>query len=160
MVSLVDIGPMTDKVTIEGKGDVEVRGITASHIVGIFYQFPDIRRLLTQQVLDADIITNLITDFPQAVGGIIAAATGHPDERPHIDAAVNLPIGLQYQFLEKIVPMTFPQGVANFLDAVQELLRKAEGRGWVPGTKSPAQSNAASNTDGENKTAGTQPQDS
>lgn len=160
MVSLVDIGPMTDKVTIEGKGDVPVSGITAAHIVGIFYQFPDIRKLLTQQALDSDIITSLVTDFPQAVGGIIAAATGHPDEQPHIEAAVALPIGLQYQFLEKIVPMTFPQGVANFLDAVQKLVRQAEGRGWVPGTKSPAPSSAASQQDGGNAIAGTQLQDS
>lgn len=159
MVSLIDIGPLSDKVHLRGQ-DVPVNGLTAAHIVGLFYQFPELRKLITQPELRGDVIQDLVTNFPMAVGGIIAAGTGKPDDAPTIAFAQTLALGEQYAVLEKVVPLTFPQGVANFLDAVQDLMRKAEGRGWVQVTKSPAPSSAASQQDGENKTAGTQPQDS
>lgn len=156
MVSLVDIGSMKDTVTIRGQ-EVDINGLTAEHIVGIFYRFPDIRKLLTQLSPDPDVVGSLISRFPEAVGCIIAAACGAPDDRNAIEVATKLSIGEQYMILEKIVPLTFPQGAQNFLDGIQRLLQQADGRGWVPVTKSPAPSNGASPPVEASETAGTPP---
>jgi hypothetical protein len=73
MVSLVDIGDLKDTVSIRGK-EIEISGITAAHIVGIFYKFPEVRMLLTQATPGEQVVQTLIVKFPEAVALLIASA--------------------------------------------------------------------------------------
>ena len=160
MVSLVDIGKLRGTATIRGE-EVDITGIKAKNIVNIFFKFPEVRMILTQVKPDAEVITTMVARFPDAVACIIAAACGAPDDEKFIEAAGELTIGEQYAVLQKIGEITFPQGMQNFLDGVQKLLKQADGGlGWAPATMSPAPSNAASPQEEPSETAGTQPQDS
>lgn len=155
MVSLVDIGDLKATVSIRGN-DLEVSGITAAHIVGVFYKFPEVRMFLTQASPGAEVVQTLITRFPEAVALLIAAACGSPDDEKVIAVAGKLGIGEQYAILEKVAELTFPQGIQNFLDGVQKRFRQANGGlGWAPATTLPAQSNGASPPEEQSETAGT-----
>lgn len=159
MVSLVDIGDLKDTVSIRGK-DIEISGITAAHIVGVFYKFPEVRMFLTQPQPGSEVVQTLITRFPEAVALLIAAACGSPDDEKAIDIASRLGIGEQYMILEKVAVLTFPQGMTNFLEGVQKLFAQANGGlGWAPGTTLPAPSSDASQQEEAKETAGTAPPD-
>jgi hypothetical protein len=153
MVSLVDT------VSIRGK-EIEISGITAAHIVGIFYKFPEVRMLLTQATPGEQVVQTLIVKFPEAVALLIASACGAPDDDKAIAIAGSLNIGEQYEILEKVAKLTFPQGIQNFLDGAQKLFGQANGGlGWAPGMTLPARSNDASQQDETKTDAGTAPPD-
>lgn len=155
MVSLVDIGDHKDTVELRGKL-IEISGITAVNIVSIFYKFPEVRMMLTQQTPGSEVVQALVARSPDAVAYIIAAAVGEPDNEKVIEVASGLTVGEQYAVLEKVGKLTFPQGMQNFLDGVQSLLARANGGlGWAPGMTSPAQSSDASQQVAQSETAGT-----
>lgn len=156
MVSLVDIGPSKDKVELRGQ-TVEVNGLTAAHIVELMMQFPEVRKILAEREADLGM---LISQFPLAVGMIIAAGTGKAGDQKTIDVAMTLGVGEQYEILEKMMVLTFPKGVKSFLDGVNAALVSAGARGWDQATKSPVPSSLASEQDEANGTAGTAPQSS
>lgn len=153
MVSLVDIGPSKGVVEVRGQS-VDINGLTASHIVAILMQFPEVRKILAEKEADLGM---LISQFPLAVGMIIAAGTGKAGDKATVDVAMELGVGEQYVILEKIVELTFPKGVKSFLDGVNAAMASAGVRGWDQATKSPAQSSPASEQDEQNETAGTAP---
>lgn len=153
MVSLVDIGPSKAQVEVRGQ-HVDVNGLTASHIVGILMTFPEVRKIVAEKDADLQI---LISQFPLAVGLIIAAGTGHEGEQETIDVAMALSAGEQYDIISKIWELTFPKGVKSFLDGVQAAMRAAGVRGWDQAMKSPVQSSSASEQDEQSETVGTAP---
>lgn len=156
MVSLVDIGPSKGAVELRGQ-NVEVNGLTASHIVAILLQFPEVRKILAEKEADLGM---LISQFPLAVGMIIASGTGKDADQATIDVAMNLGVGEQYAILEKIVELTFPKGVKSFLDGVSAAMVSAGVRGWDQATKSPVPSSLVSEPGEQKETAGTAPPDS
>lgn len=172
MVSLIDIGPSKGSVTVRGQS-VEVNGISAENIFEILLSFPEMRMLLTQQGgVDQSVVVSLLMRFPEAAGMIIAAGTGanlsdaseeaKAKLKQHVDAARGLNVGEQFEVFDKIIELTFPRGVQNFLDAVQGLLKRVglSGLGWGPGTISPAPSPDASPQVATKKSAGAAPPDS
>jgi hypothetical protein len=161
MVSLVDIGDHKDTVKLRGQ-DVEIRGVTAKDIVGIFYKFPEVRMVLTQTEPNSEVWTTLIARAPDAVACLIAAACGAADDEKAITVAGGLAVGEQYDALQKIGVLTFPQGMQNFLDGVQKLLAKVDivVPGWAPGTTLREPSKDASSLDETRTDAGEAPQDS
>ena len=160
MVSLVDIANVKHKpVPIRGE-DIDINGLTADHIAGVMFVFPEIRRIMSQDNPDREVITSLVARLPEAVAMIIAAGTGHSTEEEHIAAARTLGVGEQYALLEGILTATFPQGVKSFLDGVSALVNQSGAHGWAAAMKSPAQSNGASPPEGLKPTAGEAPQDS
>lgn len=156
MVSLVDIGPSKGVVEVRGQS-VDINGLTASHIVAILMQFPEVRKILAEKEADLGM---LISQFPLAVGMIIAAGTGKAGDKATVDVAMELGVGEQYVILEKIVELTFPKGVKSFLDGVNAAMASAGVRGWDQATKSPAPSSLASEPGEQKETAGTAPLDS
>jgi hypothetical protein len=156
MVSLVDIGPSKGEVEVRGQM-VEVNGLTAAHIVELMMQFPEVRKILAEKEADLGM---LITQFPLAVGMIIAAGTGKTGDKDTIDVAMWLSVGEQYDLLSKMMELTFPKGVKSFLDGVRGAMDSAGVRGWDQATKSPAPSSLASEQGDQNETAGTAPPDS
>jgi hypothetical protein len=162
MVSLVDIGPSRATVPLRGQV-MDIRGLTAEHIVVMFQDFTDIRKMVSGNS-DMEVMLNLFNQFPIIVGRIIAmgcgAEWGGPDFDKMVEGAQNLTIGEQWSLLEAIIKITFPQGPKSFLDGVQGLLVQSGTPGWAPATTSPAQSSGASPQAASSATAGDQPQGS
>jgi hypothetical protein len=153
MVSLVDIGPSKGTVTVRGQ-NVEVNGLTATHIVGILMAFPEVRKILAEREADLQL---LISQFPLAVAMILAAGTGKESDDATIQVALTLGVGEQYELLAKIVELTFPKGLKSFLDGVNAAMDSVGVRGWDQAMKSPVQSSPVSEPDEQSKTAGTAP---
>jgi len=154
MVSLIDIANVKYPTVPVRGADVDINGLTADHIAGVMFVFPEIRRIMTQDSPDKDVINSLIGRLPEAVAMIIAAGTGHPDDEAHIAVARDLGVGEQYALLEGILKATFPQGVKSFLDGVSALVNQSGARGWAAATKSPVQSNGASPPEEASQIAG------
>lgn len=160
MVSLVDIGPLSDGVEIRGQV-VETRGVSAMTIFKLLTESDELRRVFAGRAIDGELLMNLVNQAPLAVAQIIAAGTGKPDDGATINFAFReLAAGESYDLLKSILGMTFPRGVQSFVEELTELARKAEGRGWVRGMKSPEPSNAASGQGTTSTDAGATPQDS
>jgi hypothetical protein len=142
---------------------MEIRGLTAEHIVVMFQDFTDLRKLVTGNN-DGEVLLNLFNNFPVIVGRIIAmgcgAEWGSDDFEKMVAGARALTVGEQWQFLQEIMKITFPQGPKSFLDGVAALVGAADAPGWVRATTSPAQSNGASQPVAASETAGGQPQGS
>lgn len=160
MVSLVDIGPLRDEVEIRGQ-KVETRGASASIIFQLLTDSDELRRVFAGRSLDGDLLMNLINQAPIAVAELIAAGTGKQGDGKTVEFALHeLSAGESYDLVKSILAMTFPRGVQSFVEELTALARRAEERGWVQGTKLPAQSNAASGQDTTSTNAGATPQDS
>lgn len=151
MVSLVDIGPSVGTVELRGH-QVAVNGLTASHIVGVLIAFPEVRKILANKSAD---LTILIAQAPLAIGRMIAAGTGKPDDTPTIDFANAMTVGEQYDILSKVFELTFPKGMQSFLDGVGAALKSAGVPGWEAAMKLPEQSSVASKPDASSETVGT-----
>jgi hypothetical protein len=146
MVSLVDIGVLRRKITLRGN-EIEFKGLPAKFLVDLLAQSTELRMILAERSISGDLITTLISDFPNMVAEMIAAANGKPGD-PDTIAFVLLELspGEWLEILGPVFEMTFPKGVKSFVDA---LLRAAQSSGldvpgWDQGTKSPAPSPAAS----------------
>lgn len=155
MVSLVDIGPSNGSVTLRGQ-QVEVNGLTASHIVGVLIAFPEVRKVLANKSADLGV---LIAQAPLAIGRMIAAGTGKADDTPTIDFANSLGVGEQYEIMSKVFELTFPKGMQSFLDGVGAALKAAGVPGWEVAMKLPEPSSNASEQEEGSATAGTAPPD-
>lgn len=166
MVSLIDIVEQTSSVRI-GEHDVTVHGISAENIAQVLLRFPEIRMILISETgVDKGVVMALVERFPEAAGLILAAATGTdlaPGDEAHektlkavVTKARNLPLGLQYDILEKTLDLTFPRGVENFLAGVGARLKRlgVGAGGWGAGTTLPGLSNSASSTGDQSETAG------
>lgn len=154
MVSLVDIGPAIGEVELRGK-QVGIIGLSATHIIGILMSFPEVRKILASKDYDLGVI---ISQAPLAVAQMIAAGTGHADEKEHIAVAETLTAGEQYEVMTKIFELTFPKGLKSFLGGVEAVGKTLGVPGWEAATKLPEQSPPASATEGSSETASTAPQ--
>jgi hypothetical protein len=142
-----------------------VFGIDADNIAEILFRFPEIRMMLIRVDPGSDVVGQLISRIPEALGLFVACACGadlnNENSEKIIEAARRLTVGEQWQILEVTLKLTFPQGVSNFLAGVQGLLGQADvGRGRAPATRSPAPSNSASSTDTTSDGAESAPRDS
>lgn len=158
MTSLLDIGPLTENVPIRGK-TIEVSGLSALAMFELLRDIPELRRLMAQKAIDANQAASLITQLPAAVGGIIAAATGHLGDKDHIAAAMKLSADEQLSFIEAISRLTFPRGIKSFLDGLFALAPQGA-TGWDQATRSREPSSSASAQDTTSESAGSTLQDS
>jgi hypothetical protein len=156
MVSLLDIGPLTKKVPIRGQ-QIEVKGISALAVFTLLSDIPELRKVVAEKGMDPAEVMSLIGSIPQAIGKIIAAATGHLGDADHIQAAINLTAGEQQELLSAIIELTFPRGLKSFIDGLLALVPPGA-LGWDQATKSPAPSKDASQQDTTSETAGDTPQ--
>ena len=157
MPSLIDIAPLREQVEIRGTM-IDVRGLSAGNIAEILYRFPEIRKMLIRIDPGSDVIGQLISRIPELLGLLAASACGadlsSPESDPLVEAAQRLTVGEQWLILEKVIPLTFPQGMTRFMAGVQGLLEQADvARGRAPSTTSPAQSNSASSTEEASESA-------
>jgi hypothetical protein len=147
MVSILDIGPMSKEVTINGV-KIPVVGVSAEAFMGILFSFPQLRRVVAQKKLDGEMLTELVAQAPEAAAAIMAAGLRNgTDSQESLTAwARDRAAGEQFEILQATVEMTFPQGLGSFVAAVQKVLDSAGALGWGPDTKSPVPSSSASAT--------------
>jgi hypothetical protein len=165
MVSLLDIAPVKESVTIRGV-DLPVNGLTAMHIASLFAKFPEIRRIVTTSSPGKNVIESLINRAPEAAGLLVCAGTGADLEdkeklEPHLRQALSLNFGEQFEILQKVIDLTFPKGLPSFLEGLERLMVASGGAlGKAPATTSSAPSSSASSTAETKTDAGIQPQGS
>jgi hypothetical protein len=127
MTSLLDIGPLTEQVSVGGKS-VTVHGVTPEGFFYIIEKFPDLRNILGGGKLDP---AALIVTAPAAVAFALAVATTDRSLyslagwREAIDeaakVAVNLPAHYQMELFQAALRLTFPDGIGPFMQAVERL---------------------------------------
>jgi hypothetical protein len=165
MVSLIDLAKSRGTVKVRDDQDFNVVGLTARNIIEILVQFPEIRKILTSNIPDPEVVEQLAMRFPDAAALIIVAGTGvdvsdREKADPLVAAARELPLGEQFDIFQKILDLTFPRSVKSFLDGVRSLIGQAGGPGWAPVTTSPVPSSGASPMEEPKMPASTQPQSS
>lgn len=160
MVSLIDIGPLRDQVSLRGQS-VETRGVSAFVIFQLLSKSDELRRMFAGKDLVGDLLTNLANQAPLTVAELIAAGVGKQEDGPTIEFAMReLSAGETYDLLKSILGMTFPRGVQSFIDELTALAREGEKRGWAPAMKLQEPSNVASEQDTTSSSAGNTPHDS
>lgn len=137
MTSIMDIGPLSDSVTLRGK-DIEVQGIGADALVLLLDKFPDLHKAIgTRQDLTA---TDFIKFGPDIVCAVIAVGCGIEVNEASTNKLKTLTIGEQMEVLTPILRMTFPRGFHSFVEALSLVVegagQQAGPSGKVPATKS------------------------
>lgn len=134
MVSLVDIAPIGEGVSIRGQ-NIECKGISAEGIARLIVRFPEMRALMSGRALELS-PDRLLVLVPAAIGAIIAEGCGDGSEA-HEAAANRLAVGEQMDLLEAIIKMTLPGGVGPFVEKLERLMALTDsGDGSkVPATK-------------------------
>jgi hypothetical protein len=121
MADLLDIAPSTaiEVVKIDGNRII-VRGLHGDAIAAIVARFPELATLLGG--MGSDIGARLIERFGNAIGPIIAAGCGHPGEEKYEQHAATLLVEYQLRLLKAIIGLTFPNGIAAFVETLTSVL--------------------------------------
>lgn len=143
MTSLLDIGPLTEDVEIRGI-TVTVQGLTAGHLVQLFNEFPDMRKLLDGTSEQVD----LLALAPDVIARIIAIATGSANDKAVEAKAKTMGAAEQLSILVAVQRLSFPKGIAPFLDQVNQMMGSSMPTGPIadasPSGKSSIKSRALS----------------
>ena len=76
MVGLIDIAPSVETVDVQGTS-VTVHGVSAKGVAHLLGGFPELRKLMTGQEVEAE---QLMAIGGDAVAAIIAAGCGYPGD--------------------------------------------------------------------------------
>jgi len=117
MVSLLDIAPLQESVSVNG-ATVDVVGIGARGIVSLLQRFPALQKLTTG-TFDA---TALWEAAPDAIAAIIAAGVGKIGDRETEESIDRLPLGAQMDLLVAIMKLTMPNGFGPFVDQFDRIV--------------------------------------
>lgn len=156
MVGLLDIAPLTEKVTVSGK-QLAVYGVSAAGLVNLISRFPEIRQMMNGREVD---VASLMNIGGEAIAAVIAAGIGFPGDEKQEAAAGRLPLEAQADILAAIIKVTLPNGVGPFIDKLTAMLAvKGDGAGALQkalATKSP-KSSLNSSSAGKMKTGSGKP---
>ena len=117
MAGLVDIAPVTEKVTVAGT-EVEVPGVSAAGVAVLLHRFPELRKLMSGIEVAAE---DLLKVGPDALAAILAAGTGEPGNEKAETAAARLTLGDQADLLAAILRVTLPGGLDPFVEKLSRL---------------------------------------
>jgi len=117
MVGLIDIAPRVETVTVQGT-PVSVHGISAKGVAHLLGRFPELRKLMSGQEVEAD---QLMAMGGDAVAAIIAAGCGYPADEKAEAVAGKLAIDAQADLLAAIVRLTLPAGLGPFVEKLTAL---------------------------------------
>ncbi|MCW2854369.1 MAG: hypothetical protein JWM84_4033 [Nocardioides sp.] len=126
MTSLLDIAPASEFVDVGGT-KIEVFGVSAQAVALLFGRFPELRKLMSGVAVDAEQISAFA---PGAIAGIIAAGVGQAGDETTEAHASRFGIDVQADLLAAIFRLTFPRGIAPFVE-------KLAGLGASAGVQSP-----------------------
>jgi|SRR5215831_1720158 len=117
MVSLLDIAPLQESVSVNG-ATVEVVGIGARGIVSLLQRFPALQKLTTG-TFDAAALWEVA---PDAIAAIIAAGVGKIGDHETEESVDRLPLGAQMDLLVAIMKLTMPNGFGPFVDQFDRIV--------------------------------------
>lgn len=147
-VGLLDIVGAEAPASVEVRGQqLGITGVSIGAIARALRSFPELGSFLSGEgdQLAVD-LPGIVAKVPEAVGELIAAGLGHPEDRKYIEAADKLNASEQIDVLECILQQTFPNGIGPFVarlaeafEAVSVDVQSTKGRGT-----SSAQSSKAS----------------
>ena len=141
MVGLIDIAPRVETVEVQGT-PVGVHGISARGVAHLLGRFPELRKLMTGQEVEAE---QLIAMGGDAVAAIIAAGCGYLGDETAESVAGKLSLDAQTDFLATILRLTLPKGIGPFVEKLTALgsildanPRSKSGASAVPSATAPA----------------------
>lgn len=117
MVGLLDIAPVTEKVSVRGT-EIEVLGVSAKGIAHLLSRFPELRNLITGRGVSPEAIMEIGGDI---VAAIIAAGTGYPADKRAEEIANSLSIDEQTDLMAAILRLTMPKGFGPFVEKLAGL---------------------------------------
>jgi len=124
MADLLDIAPSTAVEVVKiGDQRIIVRGLHGDAIASIVARFPELGLMLGG---GADIGTRLIERLGSAIGPIIAAGCGHLGDEKYEQHAGTLLVQDQLKLLQAIISLTFPNGLASFVETLATLVTQAD----------------------------------
>lgn len=126
MADLLDIAPSTsvEVVRVAGGQRVKVQGLHGDAIASIAARFPNLIVLFAG---GDNILPRLIGQFGTAIGPIVAAGCGHLGDERYEQRASMLAVEDQFKLLTAIYRLTFPNGLAAFIEAMTGLMTGAAG---------------------------------
>jgi hypothetical protein len=156
MTSLLDIGPLTEQVTVNGK-DVSVYGVTPEGFFYLLEKFPVLQKLMGDSGLDVDKLREVA---PTSIAYAIAVATTDRsqytfsanwlvDVQRAVNVAMNLSAHYQMALFQAALRLTFPDGIGPFMKGVEELansIKRVSGK-TAPAMTSSKQSRSGFKTD-------------
>lgn len=129
MTSLLDIGPLTEEVSVGGKS-VTVYGVTPEGFFYLLHKFPLLAEMFSggQKNIDPD---SLRVVAPESIAYVLAVATTSRSFMSQKDwlaivestanVAMNLPAHYQMAIFHAAIRLTFPDGIGPFMEAVDRL---------------------------------------
>jgi hypothetical protein len=128
MADLLDIAPSTsvDVVKTADGQRLKVYGLHGNAIASIAARFPRLMTVLGDAG-DGN-VSQLIDQFGDAIGPIIAAGCGHLADEKYERHAARLLAEDQFKLVTAIYRLTFPNGLASFIEAMAHLLNGAEAK--------------------------------
>ena len=118
----MDIAPSTAVAVVKIDGArVNVRGVSVDAIASIVARFPELKALVSGGLGD-NIVPRLIEGCGAAVGPIIAAGCGHLADETYEQHAAKLLPEHQIKFIKAIFGLTFPNGLATFVEELTSLI--------------------------------------
>lgn len=125
MADLLDIAPSTAVEVVKiGEHRIKVRGVSVDAIASFVARFPELKTLTNGDIGDS-MVPRLIAGCGAAVGPIIAAGCGHLNEEVYERRAAELLPEVQLKFLRAIFGLTFPNGIASFIEELTGLISGA-----------------------------------
>jgi len=124
MADLLDIAPTTAVEVVKVNGQrIIVRGLHGNAIASVVARFPELGLLLAG---GANLGPRLIERFGGAIGPIIAAGCGHLGDEKYEQHAGKLLVEDQLKLLQAIIGLTFPNGIASFVETLATLVTQAD----------------------------------
>lgn len=156
MTSLLDIGPLTELVPVNGK-EVSVYGVTPEGFFYLLDKFPVLQKLMGGDGLD---VNKLREVAPTSIAYAIAVATTDRskykvsaqwlvDVQRAADVALNIGAHYQMALFQAALRMTFPDGIGPFMRGMEELansIKRVSGQ-TAPATTSSKRSRSGFVTD-------------
>lgn len=135
MVGLIDIAPKVETIDVQGM-PVAVHGVSAKGLAILLGRFPELRKLMGGQEVEAE---QLMAMGGDAIAAIIAAGCGYPGDEKAEAVAERLAIDLQADLIAAILRLTLPAGLGPFVEKLTALgsLLDAVPSATAPGSKSP-----------------------
>jgi hypothetical protein len=119
MVSLLDIGELSETVMVSGK-PLSVSGISAEGVLYLLQKFPELKAMISGRAADVA-PDQLMATAPAAIAAIIAAGLGQPGDERVEERARKLGIAVQLEILQAVVRMTFPDGLDPFVEKLRQM---------------------------------------
>jgi hypothetical protein len=118
MPGLLELGPMTVEVTVRGSS-LTLWPLSVDDVIKLFSEFPQLVGLVTDNKSDR---AGAVKDIgPLAIAKVIACSTGELNNPKAIEVAKNLGVGKTTEIVDKIMEITFEDGVGPF---VERLVRR------------------------------------